>query len=267
MINNLLTKLLLIVILIISAVGIYLYVQNQNLKRDNINKENSIEVLHQNSEAYKNSINQKIDSIQNFALYVSNLKDENLLQASKYNLLKTTFTVLQDSLVKLSGNATSTVSDSTIRVSFNGEKNSIRYNGYTEYYPINKKSMYDISLYQAPLSISSLVYLDSSDIIRNEIYANGKYLQNAKTEIDSSIYLKIMSKSNNNLNNPTFFDRLQLFGNIEYNNDSKLMNLNYGIVYQFSNGFSPYVEKQSVNSSLIFGLGYIKSIRDFLKIF
>jgi len=267
MFNNLLTKILIIILIIISAIGIYLYIQNQNLRKDNVNKENSIKVLNQNDQAYKDNLNQKTDSLLNYSIFVSNLKNENLVISSKYNILKTTFVLLQDSLIKLYGNANSIISDSSIKVAFNGEKNSIKYDGYTEYYPYNKKSIYDISLYQAPMSIFSLVYLDSSDIIKNEIYANGNLISNAKTEIDSSVYLKIMSKNINNINKLTFFDRLQLFGNIEYNNNNKLMNLNYGILYQFSNGFSPYLEKQINNSGLIFGIGYIKSIRDFVKIF
>lgn len=267
MFNNLLTKILIILFIIISATGIYFYIQTQNLKMDNINKENSIKVLNQNSEAYKDNLKQQADSIKNYAIFVSNLKNENLIENSKYNLLKTNFILLQDSIIKLSGNATSTISDSSIKVSFNGEKNKIKYDGFTLYNLLNKTSSYDISLYQSPIKISSIIYLDSSNIIRNRIFADGELITNAKTDIDSSIYLKILSDNCNNINNKSFFDKLQIFGDIEYNNDSKLIDLNFGLLYQFENGFAPYIQKQLNSSGLIFGIGYVKSIRDFVKIF
>jgi fructose-specific phosphotransferase system component IIB len=265
--NSLTIKILLILFIASCSIGIYFYIQNENLRKDNINKQNSIKVLSQNSIAYKESIAEKIDSISNLAIFVTDLKMENLIKRSKYNVLSTKFTVLQDSLIKLTGMATSTTTDSSIKVSFAGEKNDIRYTGYTNYNLLSKMSNYDISLYQNPIFISSLVYIDSSDIIRNDIYSNGKLISNAKTEIDSSIYLKIMSNNNSDNIKKTFFDKLMVFGNAEYDNQIKLLNLYFGMAYQFNDGFYIYAQKQINYSGIIYGLGYSRSIRELVKIF
>jgi hypothetical protein len=267
MFNNLLTKILLILLIVACSIGIYFYIQNNNFKKDNINKENSIKVLSQNIVAMKDSISQKADSIQNLAIFVTNLKAENIIKNSKYNILHANYTILQDSLTRLSGIATTTITDTSVKVYFSGEKNSIKYSGFTNYNLLTKISNYDISLFQNPILISNLVYIDSSNILRSDIFSNGKYLSNVKTEIDSSVYLKIMSNNYNKNNKKTFFDKLNIFGNAEYNNNDKILTLQIGMMYQFDNGFYPYIKKELNSSMIIYGIGCSESIRNLFSKF
>lgn len=273
---NLLTKILLSVIGILVIVCITFYIQNQILTQENIDKENKILVFNQNEQAYKDKLKQKADSIQQYALFVRTLQNENTKLKKEYTIIETRFNLLQDSLSVVNDSANGSMIGDTVTVKFNGHKNGYYYEGSTFYSLSNNSAWYNIFIKKDPVNIYNKIYLDETNkILKSLIYADGEIISDAITEIDSSIYVKLFGVQSNINSNLGFWDRLQLYVDFYGSNDVKMykdingydLYLYTGIKYDFDD-FTFYISKSILDQDIEFGVMYSQSIKQIVnKIF
>jgi len=273
-----LTKILsgIIGLLIIISVG--LWVKINSLNKELQDSKDSLLVFNQNNKAFEDLLKQKADSLQNYAVFVANLKNKYKSLENKYSILESEYNILIDSIEVLNGIAQGFIKGEKVIVEFKGKKSKAMYNGSTTFDLKTKDASHSLNLYFDPISIKSLIYLDNNDIIKNLIYADGQLITLAKTEIDSNIYLRIKKEieniSNDNQYKPGFFDKLSIYintyGIFNINTTEKevnkivnfeLFNLLTGIQYEFENGLSCYYSKNIINGDNIVGIKYKKSVK------
>lgn len=263
-------------ILIVSAIilffagGAIWYISHLNyIIKD---RENTILVQKQNEAALQDYISMQADSLQDFAVFVTDLQKDNTDTKKKYNLLKSKYTVLIDSIKVLNEHTNVDTSGNTIIVSFEGKQGKVSYKGNTTYFKLTGEGTYSITIGVDSSNVESQIYLDvENNLIRNRIYIDGALITDAKTEIDSSLYLRIQNSELKCPDAPTFFDRLHLL--FDVNQSVKLdgviwspdkFSMNAGMEFQF-NQFRIYGKYDYINSEINAGVQYHPSIKDIWK--
>ena len=263
------TKLFIGAIVMLLGIILYGYFQISNLKATIQEQKNTIVINKQNEEAYKNQISMKDDSLQDYAIYVTDLQKDIKDTKKQYVLLEQKYKLLVNSVSVKDSNANVVYEDSIITVKFEGKKGKVEYSGDTKYYVETKEGTYSIEIKVDPSNIVSSVYVDSSGIIKNEIYVDGSLISNAKTEIDSSLFLMV---KNGGLEKPYeygFFDRLGLFADATYGGHLNKTDINDsfiyfggGLYYTFSDNFGIALSKYVDDPYWYIILSYYKSIRE-----
>lgn len=257
-----------IVILLGIIVGGYVYVSN--LKATIQEQENTIVINKQNEEAYKNQIQMKEDSLQDYAIFVKDLQKDIKDEKKKYVVLEQKYKLLINSVNVIDSNANVIVlEDSIIKVEFKGVKGKVEYEGNTKYYVKTQEGTYSIEITIKPSNIVSTVYIDSSGIVRNEVYVDGALIDNAETDIDSAIFLAI---KNGGLEKPSeygFFDRLGLFADATYgghlskfNAEDSFIYFGGGLYYMINDNMGIALSKYIDDPYWYLTFSYYKSIRE-----
>jgi hypothetical protein len=235
-------------------------------------KENTIAVQRQNSAALAGYISMQADSLQDYAISVTDLTTENDNLDKKYVLLRNRYYILLDSVKVLNESALVDTSGNTIVVSFEGREGKVTYKGKTTYFKLTAEGTYSIQIGIEPSEVSSEVYLDKeSNLIRNKIYIDGALIDSARTDIDSTLYLLIR---NNELDRPDelgFFDNLHFLLGTSLNivrEDAiyvpKKFSLSVGTEYQF-NKYRIFGRFDMINQEINVGIQYHPSVKDIWK--
>jgi len=258
-----------VLVLFFSGVVWYLFYLNNIIKQ----KENEILIKNQNEAALNDYIKMQADSIQNFSIFVSDLQKENEKKDKQYNILKSKYAILIDSIKILNKPANNVdTSGNTIVVEFEGKEGKISYKGKTVYFKLTGDANYSISIGVDTSYVESLIYLDiENNLIKNRIYIDGALITNAKTEIDSSVYILLQNNKIDNKTTDGFFDRLRLLFDVnqrlKFNNNiwqTDKFSMSAGLEYQF-NLFRIYSKYDYINSEINVGLQYHPSLRDIWK--
>lgn len=270
------TKILIgIIVLLIVAIVVF-YIRLENLKEELKQKEDTILVLKQNEQALEDQVKMKSDSLQNYAVFVENLQKENKEWKNKYLVLKSQFQLLIDSLRVVDDSATVEIRDSLIIVTFSGDRGKVSYIGNTKYNVIDSLGTHTIDIYIEPVEVYSELYIDSVKILRQYIYADGVLINNAKTFVDSSVYLAIQDRERFESVELGFFDKVGVFAEITYYSKiQKIEDMQYGklyfgggLYYQFNDNVSAYLYKYLDDSNTYIGLTYSLSAKELInKIF
>ena len=258
-----------VIIFIISGLIWYTSYLNGIIK----DKENTIKVDVQNIAALNDQMKMKADSIQNFAVFVTNLQKDNANSKNEYKILQSKYYILIDSIKVLNQPAKVDTNGNKIKVLFDGKKGKVSYDGYTIYYKETGKGTYSITIAVDSSTINSQIYLDTkNNLIKNRIYVDGALIANAKTEIDSSIYLLIQNHDLKCPDAPGFFDRLQLlfdaqqsFRKTNLTYKSTNFSMGVGAQYQF-NDVTIFSEYDYINSEITAGVQYTPSIKQVWKL-
>lgn len=236
-------------------------------------KIDTIKIQTQNEIALKNQIKMKADSLQDFALFIQNLQKENENIKNKYILLKSKYTILIDSINVNNSVAITDTSGDSVTVKFDGKRGKVSYKGKTIYFKSTNSGTYTISIVVDPTNISSEIYYDKdSNIVKNKIYADGALITDAKTILDSSLYILTQ---NNELNIPDekgFFDNLHIVADVNQSirKDGLIyipdkFSVKLGMEYQF-NSIRIYSNYDILNPNYTIGLQYHPSIVDIWKL-
>lgn len=235
-------------------------------------RENTILVQRQNESALKDFITMQADSLQDFAIFVTDLQKDNVDVTKRYNLLKSKYTILIDSIKVLNEHADVDTSGNTIIVSFQGKEGKVSYKGHTTYFKLTGDGTYSINIGVDSSNVESQIYLDvENNLIRNRIYIDGALITDAKTEIDSSLYLLIQNNELKCPDEPGFFDRLHLLFDLNQSirRDGVIwtpdkFSMGAGAEFQF-NQFRIFGKYDYINSEINAGIQYHPSIKDIWK--
>jgi hypothetical protein len=268
---TLLTKILLGIIITISAVAGYFYIQNTNIKDDLKKEQNKVIVSNQNVIALQDRLSQKTDSLKNLAVEVKKLNGDLTDIDKNYVLLRSKYVIALDSIKTLHKKSDSEVSDSTIIVKFYGNKHKIHYDGRTIFQKKDSSSTHDINIWQDPLKYTSELYVDDNRIIRNRVYADGLMILNEESILDSSVFLKLFGQQAIEKPQLSFWDKLKLQTDLKYVNKGEFLSdriyVQLGAMYQFENGFTAYAKTNINRPGYSVGLNYSKSIKEIIGMF
>lgn len=262
-------KILIVIICILIVIGSYFYIKFTNIKSELKIVENQKMVLVQNEQSLKDQLSYKADSISNLALMVKKLNENSYQKGKEYKVLEVKYKVLIDSLIKINSNTHNYITDSTIIVYFNGQQRKIHYDGRTIFEIRDSSSRYDIKIWQDPYDYKNEIKIDSAGIIRSYVYTDGQLILYTQSIIDSLMFLNMFNPDNIE-KKIGFFDRLSVFSDfdVNYNKDaSSQINLGIGVLYNFENGFIPYLCKYIGHTNFNFGIIYKQSISNMIKIF
>ena len=296
MINKIITYILSAILMATLGYGIFLYVENQKLKKELYDTENELFVKEQNISALKEREKMKADSIQQYSVEVSNLKSLNdkILKDSEYwytehqkllnkysdlkdsyVILITNFTLLKDSIFAKNSTIPAIVGDLII-VPFSGKESNIYYNGKTTFNVQDSTGNYEISIIRDPIDIQNnirILELPNEKKLVSEIYANGILINNAKTIIDSSVYI-LLRRGLPEINELGFWDKLKVGGGISFYNpditqvsyvDQYKLNMYLKIEYNFNNTISVYVDKTLFDKTFSIGGQYLVPVKRIFK--
>lgn len=263
-------------VIIITAVVLFLiggtiwYISYLNdIIRD---RENTILIQNQNAAAFQDYITMQADSLQNFAIFVTNLQIDNDNLKNRYNILRSKYTILIDSIKVLNAPAGVDTSGNTIVVTFEGKEGKVSYKGNTTYFKLTGDGTYSITIGVDSSKVESEIYLDiENNLIRNRIYIDGALITNAVTEIDSSIYLLIQNNELICPDEPGFFDRLHLLFDVTQGvkrngvvYEPNKFSIGVGTEYQFDS-FRIFGKYDVINEEINAGIQYHPSIKDIWK--
>ena len=126
-------KIILTIILIaIIVYFVYDYIKTRQALADALIE---AQINHQNEQAYKDSLNMKADTLQTYAIFIKDLRDENSKIKGQYTFLKSQYTLLLDSIEILNQPVDSIDLDSDkIYIAFSGNQGRISYKGNVTYF-------------------------------------------------------------------------------------------------------------------------------------
>lgn len=263
------TKIFLGTIVVLLGIILYGYFQINNLTATIQEQENTIAISNQNEEAYKNQIKMQADSLQDYAIFVKDLQKDIKNEKKKYIILNQKYQLLVNSVNVKDSNASVIYEDSLIIVKFEGKDGKVSYEGETKYFVETKEGTYSIEIKVDPSNIKSTVYVDSSGIVKNEIYVDGALIDNAQTDIDSSVFLAVKNGQIEKNYEYGFFDRLGLFvdatygGNLhKFDNENSYIYSGGGLYYLVNDNFVVALSKYINDSYWYVTVSYSKSIRE-----
>jgi len=255
------------IIFVILLVGLgYFYFKSVNLQKEVDTQHTKIIVLNQNKKALQSKLDFKSADVQDLAIQVSDLQNDNLKLKNQYNLLYSEYTVVFDSvniLNEIANNIDTT--NNVITVEFKGKYGKINYSGATYYFKISNKGTYSINITIDSTIYTSRIYIDSTNTFKNKFYADGNLITNVTTEIDSSAFILLKNNKPIKIRKLGFFDNLQPY--IEFSNKQDNIvsnfNLNIGLLYNISNKLTMYLKKYLLDlKSTEIGIRYHPSIRE-----
>ena len=249
-----------VLILLLIGLGIYFFNQYRIAANEAIESGR----LLQNAEAYKDSSAMVADILQKYKVFVHNLQNENSKLNKENRYVKSKFRLIEDSLEVLSGSAQSTNYGDSIIVRFEGAQGKISYKGFTTYLVLQDTGYYSINIIRGAIDIQVDVYLNEQDnFIYTKVYADGQFIDDAYTEVDSALYKKLNSKTTIDFKAPelNFFNSLSIYGEFvqpfgyDPNGDYRAL-LNIGLQYQFNSGLFLKGGYETLHSQFYLGFGY-----------
>jgi hypothetical protein len=237
---NFIKKHIVSIIIIVLLLGGLAYLIHSTIKTQNEVIEARRQL--QNAEAYKDSSEMKDSILQNYAVFVRNLQNENTKLNKQIIYMKSNFTLLLDSVKVLNQLAQSFNYGDSIIVKFEGKQGRLTYKGQTTYFTVQDSSTYSLLIDQGKIVIASYVYLDeSNNLIYSRIYADSVLIADAHTEVDSALYNKLNKTSLLTINTPelNFFSKIAIYGEyiqpLNFTSETVKPSLNLGIKYVFDN--------------------------------
>lgn len=263
---SLFNKILLGIISILLLICGFLYVKIDTLELVNKQKTDSLFIYDQNNKALQDELIMKANLIQDYAIFVQNLQNELDNYKNKYIILKSRYTLLLDSIQVLNDSALVSIIDSIIKVEFSGKENKVSYDGNTKYSIKTNNATYSINIDVEPTEITSEIYADSSNNIKQYLYADGVLIDNAKTYIDSSVFLLLKNNEISNILEKNIWDKVGIFGFL--NNFGNISNFDkssllYGVGAYYDNldNFDISFYKPINNKDYFINIRYKNSIR------
>ena len=217
---------ILVAVAIVLFIGLsYLYLENASLKKHYIEKRDSLYVSTQNVAALKDQNKMKADSIQNYAVAVNNLQNDQTLLQKKYILLKNEYATAKKEWEQHGGGqlVVTPVKSDTIKIPFNGSKGKIQYDGFTRYFNSTGKYEWFMHLIQLPSVYKSELSIDESGkdkTIKNLMSVDGELIANATTVMDDKLFLMLRNNAPVNTPEPNFWDKAFIGATIEFDSDS-----------------------------------------------
>jgi len=249
-----------IIIALIGAI-IYLQFNLQNTKKELAKSKVDAQINLQNFEAYKDSATMMARTLQEYYVAVKDLKEENKKLKDQNIYFRTQFRVLLDSIEVLNKPAVidPTNTDSTrIVITFEGKEGRIQYKGQVIYFKLTKEATHSLKINQDAIKIESIILLDTkTNLIKNKIYADGILIDDAYTEVDSTLYAKLNTPSEVVDMAMNFWDTISFIveanQEIIYKKDTEQWEqnrtgLSIGLGYNLSRNFSFEVKKDLLNN-------------------
>jgi hypothetical protein len=144
--------------ILVLAFGVWIY----NLYQDNKRLQLEKDKFEQNAQALKDSISVMADSLTVTTSFVRDLNNKLDKKTKDYIALQSKYEVVVKKL-HVHDTTTSIVTDSTVKVEFSGEQNIVKYNGYTLYDLLHKKSSYELTLSFDPIAVQSEIFKDKDE--------------------------------------------------------------------------------------------------------
>lgn len=262
-----LNKILIGIIILILIVMSMLFVKISYMNKTIAKQSNEILIRTQNEVALADRLKMKSDSIQIYALHVKTLQNHITADENIYVVLEGKYELLLKELSDTNVVVPNYQDTSVIQVNFKGKLEKINYDGNTKYFKKDSTSNYTIKINVDPVHIKSIIYLDSADILKNNLYADGVFINNAELDIDSSVFLKLKDKKIDIVPVESFWGKFKLLADIKYPISNKL-NLNdfvvgVGAKYKFCEDFNVSVVKYlNDNSKYWIKAEYSKSLKE-----
>jgi len=248
-----------IVIALIAAI-VYLQFNLQKTKRELVKAKVDAQINLQNYEAYKDSATMMARTLQEYYVAVKDLTQENKKLKDQNIYFRTQFKVLLDSIEVLNKPATidtSNTDSNKIVITFEGKEGRIQYKGQVIYFKLTKEATHSLKITQDAIKIESIILLDTkTNLIKNKIYADGVLIDDAYTEVDSTLYAKLNTPAGVMDMAMNFWDTIGLVieanQEIIYNKDNSQWEQNrtgvsLGLQYNLSRNLSFEVKKDLLN--------------------
>jgi len=248
-----------IVIALIAAI-VYLQFNLQNTKKELAKAKVDAQINLQNYEAYKDSATMMARTLQEYYVAVKDLTQENKKLKDQNIYFRTQFKVLLDSIEVLNKPATidtSNTDSNKIVITFEGKEGRIQYKGQVIYFKLTKEATHSLKITQDAIKIESIILLDTkTNLIKNKIYADGVLIDDAYTEVDSTLYAKLNTPAGVMDMAMNFWDTIGLVieanQEIIYNKDNSQWEQNrtgvsLGLQYNLSRNLSFEVKKDLLN--------------------
>lgn len=215
---------------------------------------------YQNFQAYKDSSIMMTRTLQEYAIAIKDLSQKNKNLKNQNIYLRTQFRILLDSIEILNKPAiidTSDMDSNKIVITFEGKEGRIQYKGQVIYFKLTKEATHSLKINQTPIKIESVILFNTeTNIITNKIYADGVLIDDAYTEIDSSLYIKLNSPADIVDVAMNFWDNITLIveanQEVIYKKDMEQWkqnrtSVNVGLGYNLTRNLSFEVKKDLLN--------------------
>ena len=255
------TKIILGIIAVLIGAIVYLQFNLQHTKKELAKKQLEAKINLQNFEAYKDSAMMMARTLQEYAVAVKDLREENKKLKDQNIYFKTQFRILLDSIDILNKPAvvdTSNTDSNKIVITFEGKEGRIHYKGQVIYFKLTKEATHSLKITQDAIKIESIILLDTkTNLIKNKIYADGVLIDDAYTQVDSTLYAKLNSPSEVVDMAMNFWDTISFIveanQEIIYNKDKSQWEQNrtgfsVGLGYNLSRNLSLEVKKDLLNN-------------------
>jgi len=199
-------------------------------------------------------------TLQEYYVAVKDLTQENKKLKDQNIYFRTQFKVLLDSIEVLNKPATidtSNTDSNKIVITFEGKEGRIQYKGQVIYFKLTKEATHSLKITQDAIKIESIILLDTkTNLIKNKIYADGVLIDDAYTEVDSTLYAKLNTPAGVMDMAMNFWDTIGLVieanQEIIYNKDNSQWEQNrtgvsLGLQYNLSRNLSFEVKKDLLN--------------------
>lgn len=191
------TYLILSITALIIGALFYLYITLNKTKKELEKAKVEAKYNYQNFQAYKDSSTMMAKTLQEYAITIKDLSRENKNLKDQNIYLRTQFRILLDSIEILNKPAivdTSNTDSNKIVITFEGKEGRIQYKGQVIYFKLTEEATHSLKINQDPIKIESIFLFNTeTNVITNKIYADGVLIDDAYTEIDSSLYIKLNS--------------------------------------------------------------------------
>ena len=276
--------------------GIFLYIENKRLAQELYDTENELFTEEQNVKALREREIMKDDSIQTYATEVGDLKnvnkgleDDSKHWYTKHNTLLSKYSDLEDAYyvaitnykiiydsVFAKGASKPIIVGNLVVVPFSGTEKKVRYRGRTTFNVQDSTGKYEISIKREPTEIENNIRMIGEDEERtliSDIYADGILISNAKTIVDSSVYI-LLRRGLPEINEYGFWDRLKVGGGLAFYNpditqvssvDQYKLDLYLRGEYNFSNRIKVYFNKTLFDNAFSLGSDYLLPTSEIFK--
>jgi len=257
--------LMFLVVLTVSST-IYFYTLNESLKREYECFILSSKTDIQNKQAFIDSLKQKPDSLQNYKVFVRNLKNVEVKNKDLINflnknivLLKNNISILKDDTMIKKIIVFKDFDSSFVKVPFKGSLKGVHVSGETNYEVKSKVKSFCLNISKDAYNIQSYLYFNPTDsTISNAVSVDGeKVLSN--TILDADLHKLILTGLPRK---KSFLDQFEGGVNLIYN---KSVNLDLGafISYSFFDNCNISASRSFTNWEI--KAGYSKTLHDWLK--
>ena len=263
--HKLVFSLIFLIMLTVSST-LYFYTLNKSLKREYECFILSSKTEIQNKQASIDSLKQKPDSLQNYKVFVRDLKNvevenKNLISFLNRNiiLLKNNISILKDDTIIKKVIVFKDFDSNFIKVPFKESLRGIHVSGKTSYEVKTKIKGFYLNISRDAYNIQSYLYFNPVDsTVSNTISIDGEKILSS-TVLDASLHKLILTGLPRK---KSFLDQFEGGVNLIYNKDTNL-DLGAFISYGFFNNYSISASRSFANWEI--KAEYSKTLHDWLK--